>query len=161
MSLKGFVIDVKEWSALIKSYGLTVSIDTRQRRQFLTKMLLASQETVLFPHSKVMVLLVSLLLPNNRDFLFHPATQANLTLFTHIVDYQTLKVLIKNACNKTLCILCRHKLGDLINIIYDNCFITNTQSAFYAIISLLLLYQHLGRNDNLFSYQQTLLWRYC
>lgn len=46
MSLKGFVIDIKERNVLIESCEVTVIIDTRQKRQFLIRKLLASQETV-------------------------------------------------------------------------------------------------------------------
>ena len=86
-------------------------------------------------------------LPNDHDFLFYPATQANLTLFTHIVDHQTSKVLVRNASSETLCIPRRHKLGHLIDIAYDNCFLTNTQSALDAATSSPLSYRPLGHND--------------
>ena len=121
MSPEGFLIDVKAKSALIGSCGVTIPIDVRQRGQFLTRKLLASRETVLPPHSEAMVSLVPLPLPDDRDFLFHPATQPNLTLFTHIVEHQTSKVLVRNASNKTLRIPRRHKLGYLIDIAYNNC----------------------------------------
>ena len=140
MSPKGFVIDVKGKSALIGRCEVTVPIDTRQKGQFLTRKLLANQETVLLPHSEAMVSLVSLPLPDNRDFLFHPAIQPNLTLFTHIVDYQTSKVLVRNVSNKMLCIPRCHKLGYPIGIAYDNCFLTNTQSVLEAATSPPLSY---------------------
>ena len=99
------------------------------------------------PQSEAMVSLVPLPLPDNHDFLFHPATQANLTLFTQIVNHQTSKVLIKNTSSETLCIPRRHKLGHLIDIAYDNCFLTDTQSAFDAATSPTLSYRPLGRSD--------------
>lgn len=114
---------------------------------FLTRKLLASQKTVLLPQSEATVSLIPIPLPDDRDFLFHPATQANLTLFTQIVDYPTSKVLIKNASSETLCIPRRHKLGHLIDIAYDNCFLTNTQSALDAATSPPSSYQLSGRND--------------
>lgn len=72
-----------------------------------------------------MILFLLLPLSNNYDFLFHLAIPANLTLFTYIIKHQTLKVLIRNASIKTLCIPQRHKFGHLIDIAYDNCFFTN------------------------------------
>lgn len=42
MSLEGFIIDVKRHSVFIRSCGVTVSIDVRQKGQFLTKKPLAS-----------------------------------------------------------------------------------------------------------------------
>ena len=147
MSPEGFVIDVKGRSVLIGSCEVTVPIDGRQRGQFLTRKLLTSQETVLPPQSEAMVLLVPLPLPDDRDIMFHPATKANLTLFTHIVDHQTSKVLVRNTSSKTLCIPRRHKLGYLIDIAYDNCFLTNIQSALYAATSLPSSYRPLGHSD--------------
>ena len=147
MSPEGFVIDVKGKSALIRSCGVTVFIDTRQRGQFLTRKLLASQEIVLPPQSEAMVLLVPIPLPHDRNFLFYPATQANLTLFTHIVDHQTSKVFVRNVSNETLRIPRCHKLGHLINIAYDNCFLTNTQSTFDAATSQPLSYRPLSCNN--------------
>lgn len=134
MFLESFIIDVKKRSALIESCEMTVPIDERQREQFLTRKLLASQKTMISPHSEAMVSLVLLLLSNNCDFLFHPATQTNLILFTCIVDHQILKVLVRNISNETLCIPRRYKLGYLIDIAYNNCFLTNTQSTLDAAI---------------------------
>lgn len=51
ISLEGFVIDIKGRSALIRSYGVTVPIDPRQRGKFLTEKLLASQKTMIFLQS--------------------------------------------------------------------------------------------------------------
>lgn len=147
MSLEGFVIDVKGKNALIGSCGVTVPIDARQREQFLTRKLLASQETVLSPQSEAMVLLVPMPLPDDCDFLFHPTTQANLTLFTHIVNHQTSKVLVRNASSETLYIPRRHKLGHLIDIAYENYFLTDSQSTLDAATSPPSSYRPSGRND--------------
>ncbi len=74
MSPESFIIDVIRKSVFIGSCGVTISINARQRRQFLTRNLFASQETVVPPRLEAMILLIPLLLPNNRDFLFHPST---------------------------------------------------------------------------------------
>lgn len=126
---------------------MTIPIDTKQRGQFLTRKLLASQETMVFSHLEAIISLVSLLLLDNCDFLFYLATQANLTLFTHIINYQTLKILIKNAFNKPFRIFYRHKLRHLINIAYENCFLSKAQSALDSATSLFLLYQSLRCNN--------------
>ncbi len=88
-----------------------------------------------------MISLFLLPLPNDRDFLFHSATQPSLTLFTYIVDHQTSKVPIKNASNESFCIPCHHKLDHLIDIAYNNYFFTDTQSAFDVATSPPLSYQ--------------------
>lgn len=128
MSPESFIIDIKKRSVLIGSCGVTVSIDARQRGQFLTRKLLSSQETVVPPRSEAMVLLVPLPLPNDHDFLFYPATQANLTLFTHLVDHETSKVLVRNDSSQTIWVLRRHKLGHIVDIAYDNYFLANAHS---------------------------------
>lgn len=122
----------------MQSYSMTISIDIRQRREYLTRKLLVSQETVFPPHSKVIVLLFLLLLLNNRNFLFYPATQANLTLVMHIVDYLTSKILTRNISNKILYIFYHYKLSYLIDIVYDNYFFTNTWSILDIAIYLSL-----------------------
>ncbi len=135
MSPEGFVIDVKGKKALISSCEVTVPIDARQRGQFLARKLLTNQETIIPPNSEAMISLLPLPLPDDRDFLFHPATQPSLTLFTHIVDHRTSKILVRNASNDLLRIPRHHKLGHLIDIAYDNCFLANTQSALDAATS--------------------------
>lgn len=135
-----FVIDVKGKNALIRSCKMIVSIDIKQKRRFFTRKLLASQETVVFPYSEAMVLLLPLLLTNNCDFIFYPTTQANLTLFTYIINYQTFKILVENISNLSFCILWCYKLGHLIDIAYDNCFLNNTQIVLDAAILPALLY---------------------
>lgn len=128
MSLEGFIIDVKKRSVLIESCRVTVPIDARQRDQFLTRRLLSSQETVVPPCSEAMLSLVPLPLPDDRDFLFHPATQANLTLFTHLIDHETSKVLVRNDSSQTIRVLHGHRLGHVVDIAYKNCFLTDAYS---------------------------------
>ncbi len=99
ISPESFIIDVKRKKALIGSCKVTIPINARQRGQFLARKLLTNQETVVPPNFETMISLLPLYLPNDHDFLFYPATQPNLTLFTHIVDHRTLKVLVKNASN--------------------------------------------------------------
>ncbi len=141
MSPEGFVIDVKGKKVFIGSCKVTIPINARQWGQFLARKLFISQETVVPPNFEAMISLLPLPLPNDRDFLFHSATQPSLTLITYIIDHRTLKVLVRNASNESLCIPRRHKLGHLINIAYDNCFLTNTQSALDAATSPPLSYQ--------------------
>ena len=95
---------------------------------------------MVFSHSEAMVSLFSLPLPNNRNFLFYSATQANLILFTYIVNYQTLKNFIRNASNEFPYISRRYKLGHLMDIAYNNCFLTNTQSTLDTATSPLSSY---------------------
>lgn len=94
MSSENIIIDIKGKSGFIGSCNMTVPINVRQRGQFFTRKLLMSQETVIFSRSEAMILLILLSLLNNQDFLFYSIIQANLTLFTYLVDHQTSKILV-------------------------------------------------------------------
>lgn len=74
--------------------------------------------------------LVPVPLPNNHNLLFHSTTQANLILYMHIIDHKTSKVLVRNTSNHPLYISRRHKLGHVVDIAYDNCFLADTQVIF-------------------------------
>lgn len=126
MSPEAMVINLEKKTALIGVRGVTIDVNTRQRSQFLAKRLLTSQESVIPPRSEAMIPLVKLPLPDNRDFLFHPTPQANLTLYSHIMDYETTKILVRNASDRPLRIPRRHKLGHLLDMAYENCFLMDT-----------------------------------
>lgn len=84
---KNFVIDIKKKTTLIKSYTVTVSINAKQKGQFFTRKLPTSKLTVVPPQSEALILLVPVSVLDNYDFFFQPASQSNLTLFIHIIDY--------------------------------------------------------------------------
>ena len=75
-----------------------------------------------------MISLVPLALPDDRDFLFHPATQTNLTLFTHFVDHETSKILVRNGSSQAIRVSRRHRLGHIVDIAYENCFLADAYS---------------------------------
>lgn len=89
MSLKAMVIDFGKKIALIGVCGVTIDMNAKQKSQFLTKRLLISQENVIPPRSEAMIPLKKVPLPDNQDFLFHPTPEVNLTLYSHIMDYET------------------------------------------------------------------------
>ena len=132
MSPKAMVINPKKKTALIGVCGVIIDVNTKQRGQFLAKRLLTSQESIISPCSEAMIFLMKLPLPDNRDFLFHPTPQANLTLYSHIMDYETTKILVRNTSDRLLRVPCRHKLGHLLDKAYKNCFLIDTQSAYDA-----------------------------
>ena len=132
MSPEAMVIDPGKKTALIGACKVTIDVNAKQWGQFLAKKLLTSQESVIPPCLEAVIPLVKLPLPDNRDFLFHPTAQANLTLYAHIMDYETSRILVKNASDQPLCVPRRHKLGHLLDMTYDNCFLINSQSAYNA-----------------------------
>lgn len=94
-------------------------------------MLLAQSDYVISWYFEIIILFYPISLPNNKDFLFYPVTQANRTLLAYIIDYKTMKFLVKNTSNWLLCIARRQKLDYAINIYYDNCFLNEIESIFH------------------------------
>lgn len=80
-----------------------------------------------------MIPLLPVSLLDNRNFLFDPTAQANLTFFMYIMHHNTKKVLVKNTSDRPLRILRHQKLGHIVDICYDNCFLANTESAFNLV----------------------------
>lgn len=137
LSLESVVIDISGRKALIKSCRVKTTINTKQQRQFFAKKLCASQKTVVLSYSKAMVFLYQVFLLDNWDFFFHCTIQTNLTLYSYIVNHETSKVLVKNASEQLLRILQCHKLGYLLDITYNKCFLVDTQFAHnLAVFSL-------------------------
>lgn len=85
------------------------------------------------PHFEAMIPLLSVPLLDDRDFLFHPTAQTNLTLFTHIIHLKTTKILVKNTSDQPLRILRRQRLGHVIDIHYNNCFLADARSDFNSV----------------------------
>ncbi len=48
------------------------------------------------------------------------------------MDYETLKILVRNTSDLPLRIPRRHKLGHLLDMAYENCFFIDTRSAYNA-----------------------------
>lgn len=80
-----------------------------------------------------MISLVKLLLSDNRDFLFYLISQANLTLYSHIIDHETSKILVRNAFDLPFRMPRWHKLGHLLDMAYKNCFLVDIRSVFDAV----------------------------
>lgn len=138
--------------AIMGSYKVKINIRAKRRDQFLSKRLLAEKDRIIPPRSEIIILLLPVSLPDNRDFLFHPIVQANLTLLTHIIYHETIKVLVRNTSNRRLCISCCQRLGYVVNIYYDNYFLTDVKSAF-NLVSIPL--QTVSFSEHKFSYTST------
>lgn len=91
--------------------------------------LFAENDRIIPLCSKAIILLLSIFLLDDSDFLFYLATQTNLMLFAHIVNHETTKVLVRNTSDQLLHILRHQKLGYIVDIYYNNCFLANAKSA--------------------------------
>ena len=124
------MLNVKLGHALVGSCGVQIAVRARQRGEFLKKRLFAEKDEVVPPRSEAVIPILPVPLPDDRDFLFHPTARANLTLFAHIMHHDTKKVLVRNIFDWPLRILRRQRLGHVVDIRYDNCFLANTETAF-------------------------------
>lgn len=102
LSPERFVININKNHAFIGICRVTIPINARQRGQFLKRKLLASNKNVIPPCSKTMISLSPVSLSDKLNFLFYPTTQANLTLYIHIVDHTLTKILVSNTSNCSL-----------------------------------------------------------
>lgn len=82
--------------------------------------LLAESNEIVPPRFEAMIPLLPVLFSDNRDFLFYPTTQINLTLFAHIINHEITKVLVRNTFDQPLCISRHQKLGHMVDIRYNN-----------------------------------------
>lgn len=76
----------------------------------------------LLPRTKTFVLVLPSNLSDNRDFLFKPLAQSNLTLFLHLVDHTTSIVQVYNESQRAVRLPCKQKLGLVSEVFYKNCF---------------------------------------
>lgn len=132
LSSEGFIFNVKISPAIIKSCKVINLVRIKHKNYFLKKKLFIKYNKVVFSCSETMIPLLSVPFLDNQNYFFHPVTWTNLAIYTYIIDYETLKILVKNISNQLLHILHQQKLDYIIDICYNNCFLANTDAAFYA-----------------------------
>ena len=130
---ENFVLNIRLGHALMRSCGVKITMNANKRGQFLRKRLLAEKDEVVPPRSEAMIPLVPMPLPDNRDFLFHPTAQASLMLFAYIIYHDTKRVLVRNTSERPLRISCCQRLGHIVDIRYNNCFLADAKSAFNSV----------------------------
>ena len=72
LAQKGFVLNVGLGHALVRNYEVKITVRARQRGQFLRKRLLTVKDEVIPPRSEIMVPLLLVPFPDDRDFSFYP-----------------------------------------------------------------------------------------
>lgn len=72
--------------------------------------------------TQTFVPMVPLGFSDNRDVLFQPLAQSNLTLFSHLVDDTTSGILVCNKSQRAIHLPRKQKLGLVIEVFYENCF---------------------------------------
>ncbi len=116
------IIDLANKSAMISSCQVTISVVTRPRGRPVQRKVLVDRSLTIPPESEAVVQFVCSNLLDDRDFLFKPTPHSHLTLFSHILNDSTHRVLVRNASHRPILLPRRQRLGTLIEIPYDNCF---------------------------------------
>ena len=119
---EGFAVNLYNSSTLIHSCGVRIDINARQYSEFLRHRALASASTIIPPHSEALVAFQRIKLPDSRDFLFSPTPQQHLTLYSHLLDHTSTKVLVRNEVGHAIKILLHHRLGCVTKLPYESCF---------------------------------------
>ena len=132
LASENFVLNIGLGPAIVGSCKVKITIKARQRGQFLSRKLFAKNNGVVPPRSEAIITILPVPLFNDRDFLFHLASQTNLTLFAYIIDHETSKVLVRNTSDRPLRVSHQQKLGHIVDIRYNNCFLANADSAFQS-----------------------------
>lgn len=83
----------------MKSYIIIIFFKTKQKNWFLKKKLFIKTNKIIFPYSKTIILFFLMPLSNNHNFLFYPTSLPSLIKFIYIINYKTLKIIIKNISN--------------------------------------------------------------
>ena len=83
---------------------------------------LVNRSLTILPKFEVLVQFVCSSLPNDRDFFFNATPYSHLTLFSHILNNLTCKILVRNASYQLVLLPHHHWFGTLTEISYDNCF---------------------------------------
>ena len=123
--------------AYIGSYNTTVPIDIKPRSRGITrKPVVADRQTTVPPYSQMVVPVYHATLPDDRDFLFEPATSATLavSLYTHLVDNSFHSVIARNDTDKPIVLPKHIRLGTVSEINYDNYYLATAEEADLAML---------------------------
>ena len=132
------VIDVAGRKAYIGSCNSFASVTAHQRSSFLRRHVHAKTASIIPPHGELMIPTSPLKLPEDRDFLFEPSVQGNLTMYAHLVDHGMSSILVRNDSNSPVQIPKKTRLGNVTEIDYDNCFQAEVDTDYAAVPSKLL-----------------------
>ena len=130
MGPEEIVLDVSKNEARIGSCDITISISTRQQNGQYTKRPIRAQKAItIAPRAQQMLPVIT---PKNlpdRDFIFEPAKQHNLTVYAHMVDSNIAGVIVKNETDHAVQIPKKLRLGTLQEMDYENVFFAAAETA--------------------------------
>ena len=141
-----FTINLASASAHILSCGVSIVISARSHSQFLKRNVLANVTIFVPPKSEALVNFRQISLPDSCNFLFQPFSQQHLTLYSHLLDYTSLKILVWNNTEHPIQIPRHYMLGCVTEIPFENCFAASVDydAASTPPTSLFLFYERNG-----------------
>ena len=122
---EGIVIDVANKQARIGSCKATAKVTAKPRGEFVRKRVYVSESTFVPPRTEMMLPTKPINLPPDRDFIFEPVRQANLSMFAHIVDHNMSAILVRNESNKVVQLPRKLRIGNVQEMDYEHCFLTD------------------------------------
>ena len=123
---KKMVLDISQGKAYIGSYNTTAGIISRQRGPYQRRVIHARKALTVAPRTNIIVPIAILKALPDRDYIFEPVQQKDLTLYIYLVDSYIAGVLVKNKTDKPIYIPKRLRLGILCEVDYKNVFFTTS-----------------------------------
>lgn len=99
------IIDFANKTTIILSYQVIISVTTQSIGYPVQKKVLVDKSFTIFPETETLVQFVCSGFPNNWDFFFNPTPYGHLTLFLHIFNGSTHKVLVWNELHQPIFLL--------------------------------------------------------
>lgn len=124
---EGLTLDITQGKVYIPGCNTIIKITSRPKSQFTSKIFHANSHIIIFSRSQKIIPVRALKLFEDKDFLFEPTTHWKLTFYAHFVDHYTTGNLAQNESNKPIQISKYTKLGEISEILYNNCFQTSLE----------------------------------
>lgn len=123
-----FILDFKLSHIILKSCRVKITIQTRQKNRLFWKKLLSETDSVISLQSEVIIFSYSIFFSDNRDILFYLVSQPNLNYFVYFIDYNTLKISVKNNSDHSFNLFHSHRQDYSMKICYNNTFFAKVMS---------------------------------
>ncbi len=120
---KKFIIDVQEKKTVIRNcQNLIIDVKIHQRESFVRRNVVNQFATVISSESFVKIFYKIKDLSSNRDFLFESFSEVSIFIYAHVIDAQTIEIILRNESAKSMKISRNFKLDIAQKIQYDDCF---------------------------------------
>ena len=137
IGLKIIDIIISKKQVYIGLYKITVTIDFKPRSKgIIYKLVVANQDTTIALYQATVIPIYYTSLPEDRDFLFEPKTNA-VSLYTQLINANFAAVIGRNDINQPIYMPRHLRFSSITKIDYDNYYlIINNNSTDLAISSL-------------------------